>query len=128
MLLPAAQRRFYATRVKAESFTDAPQYAASLPLTLARALDGVKAEVDKAFTVTINSNGTVTVLAAPTTLATTYVNFFTLLTNTLNSNLPVGENPFNSFNLAPTTSDYHQQKKSGASVTSLEKGIAFSPL
>jgi hypothetical protein len=55
--LPAAQRRFYATRTNAEELKDAPQHAASLPLTLARALDSVKANVDKAFTVSINTNG-----------------------------------------------------------------------
>lgn len=34
------------------------------------------------------------------------MNFFTLLTNTLNSSLPVGENHYNIFNLAPTNVDY----------------------
>jgi hypothetical protein len=104
--LPAAQRRFYATRGKAEELKDAPLYAASLPLTLARSLDSVKANVDKAFTVSINANGTVTVLASPTAPASSYASYFPMLTNALNTSLPVKENPYNIFNLAPTTSDY----------------------
>jgi hypothetical protein len=104
--LPAAQRRFYATRTTAAPFEDAATFAASLPLTLGRALDAIHANVDKAFTVTINPNGTVTVLAAPSAPAVDYVNFFQLLTNTLNTTLPVNDNPFTSFNLAPTTADY----------------------
>jgi hypothetical protein len=104
--LPAAQRRFYATRSKAEELENASQHASALPLTLARALDSVKATVDKAFTVTINANGTVTVLAAPSAPALQYANYFQLLTNALNDNLPTGENKYNVFNLAPTTSDY----------------------
>jgi hypothetical protein len=32
--------------------------------------------------------------------------FFQVLTNALNTELPVGENPYNSFNLVPTTADY----------------------
>jgi hypothetical protein len=104
--LPAVQRRFHATRTKAEPFEDTATFVASLPLTLARTLDSVHSEVDKAFTVSINPNGTVSVLAALSSPAVDYVNFFTLLTNTLNAKLPVGDNPFNSFNLVPTTADY----------------------
>jgi hypothetical protein len=104
--LPAAHRRFYTTRTKAEPFEEAATFAASLPLILARALDSVHSQVNKAFTVSINPNGTVSVLAAPSSPAVDYVKFFTPLTNTLNAKLPLGDNPLNSFNITLTTADY----------------------
>jgi hypothetical protein len=69
-------------------------------------LDSIQAGVDKAFTVTINYNGTVTVLASRSAPATAIATYFPMLTNALNSTIPVGKNPYNIFNLAPTTSDY----------------------
>jgi hypothetical protein len=62
--------------------------------------------VDKAFTVTINANGTISVVAFPSSPAINYGNYFNLLTNSLNAAMPVEGNPFNSRNLAPTTTDY----------------------
>jgi hypothetical protein len=62
--------------------------------------------VDNAFSVTINANGTITVIAYPSSPTTEFVNLFTILTNSLNTSLPVENNPFMSFNLAPTTADY----------------------
>jgi hypothetical protein len=104
--LPTAKRRFYATRAVAEELKYAPLHAATLPLILARALDGVKAEVDKAVTVTVNANGIVSVLATSSAPATFFTNYLQLLSNTLNEHLPIEKNNYNVFNLAPTTSDF----------------------
>jgi len=65
--------------------------------------------VEKAFTVTINSNSTVSVLVAPSAPAQSYIAIFQVFTNDLNAELRTGVNPYNTFNLAPTTSDYAVQ-------------------
>jgi hypothetical protein len=78
----------------------------SLSHTLARALDGVKANVEKAFKVTINANGSIFVHTSSFSPAQSYTNYFQLPTNTLNNNLPVGDNKYNVFQLAPSTYDY----------------------
>lgn len=107
--LPAAQRRFFAQRIIASPIEDSEKFAASLPIILARDLEAngaSAADISLAFSVTINSNGTVTVLASPTTPATLYLPYFARFTALLNTLLPVKGNLYKSFVLAPTNVDF----------------------
>jgi hypothetical protein len=66
----------------------------------------VKTKVDKEFTISINANGMVTVLASPTAPATHYASYFPMLNTALNTVLSTCESQYNISNLAPNLSHY----------------------
>lgn len=102
----ANRRRFFAQRRNPKSFADAEKFAATLPLTIGAAFDAANADVGKSLFVLINPNRTVTVFSAPEWLTADYDPFFPLLTNLLNSSLPVGDNLFNLLSLAPSNTHF----------------------
>ncbi|KAH8152688.1 uncharacterized protein LAJ45_03529 [Morchella importuna] len=104
--LPAAHRRFFATRITPSPITDAEKLSATLPrlFGLALARNNQTAPVTS-LSVTINPRGTVSVTAPPTVPSTVYAPFFEALTTILNVEVATPENPFTTFRPAPTNVD-----------------------
>lgn len=102
---PATIHRFYATQCTGAFIDETDKRVTTVPITIAKTLEDINTQVALGFTCSINDNSTISITAAPTQNATYYVPFFDVLTKTINDTLPLGENQYNTFHLAPSTTD-----------------------
>jgi len=102
--LTGAKRHFFAPRQTPSPHPDAPAIAATFPDIAARVLRECNYLLPLGFSATVNPRGasslTVTDRATP---AASYAPYFASLTKALNQSFPVGEHPWCTLVLAPTT-------------------------
>jgi len=102
--LPGAQRRFFAPRQSPSPHPDALTIAATFPDIAARVLRESNCLLPLGFTATVNPRGSVSLTVTDkATPAASYAPYFDSLTRALNQSFPVGENPWCTLVLAPTS-------------------------
>ena len=101
--LPAAQRRFFATRTSPTLPNDSFIMTTTLPDIMATVFKEANCSLPFSLTASVNRNGAVTLTANPYTPSSAYSPFFDAMTKKLNQSFPVGDNPFQVFREAPTS-------------------------
>ena len=103
--LPTAQRRFFATRKTPAAFPDSALLVGRRPMLVARCLTSLQCGAPLSFTATANKAGTISLTANEFSSAELYSPFFDKLTDFLNKELKLAENPLETFQLAPSGVD-----------------------
>ena len=103
--LPTSQRRFFATRKTPTAFPNSALLAGRLPMLIAKCLTSLQCGAPLSFTATANKASTISLTANKFSSAELYSPFFDKLTDFLNKELKLDENPLETFQLAPSGVD-----------------------
>ena len=103
--LPTAQRRFFATRKIPTPFPDSALLVGRLPMLVGRCLTSLRYGAPLSFTATSNKAGTISLTSKEFSSAELYLPFFEKMTEFLNEELKLHEDPLETFQLAPSGVD-----------------------
>ena len=98
--LPTAQRHFFATPKSPAAFPDSALLIGPLPILVEQCLTSLQCGAPLSFTATANKAGTISLMANEFSSAKLYSPFIDKLTDFMNKELKLDENPLEAFQLA----------------------------